>query len=82
MLGVSTIFESWIQVFTALLIKEDVDADQNLSPRNSSCFGNFCLNVVFMHLNVLSLPDFTINPDGDFTGNVVVANQNVRLFHR
>ena len=61
-------------MFAALLLKEDVDTDQSVSSRNSSCFGNFCLNAVFMHLNVLSLPDCTINPDGDLTGNVVVAN--------
>ena len=69
-------------MFAVLILKEDIDADQNLSSQNSPCLGNFCLNAVFMHLYVLSLPDFAINPDGDLTGNVVVANQNVRLFHR
>ena len=61
-------------MFAALLLKEDVDADQNLSSRNSSCLGNFWLNALFMHLHVVSLPDLAINPDGDLTGNVVVAN--------
>ena len=74
----SNISVSVILKLAHIFLNWEFIADQYDSSLNSGWLGNYFWKADFICLYFVSLPDVTIYPDGVFTSNEVLANQEKR----